>query len=126
MNTRQQEMEWSDSGWIRRIYARIRCWISSRWNEEALRLLVALNFFLWSGPLLRRWDPTAGVLDIGILSMLPLVVLVVLVARLSAAGVYQWMVGSFNELTGWQQALGYGVLYLCYFWSVVWLMIALL
>ncbi|WP_257668138.1 hypothetical protein [Parapedobacter tibetensis] len=136
MNIERNEIEWGDSGKVRRIHSRPWLWLRSLWNSWSVRgmwqvyanafwLLTALSLFLWSGPLLCLWDPTAGVLDIGILSVLPLALLLVVLARLSAAGVYKLMVESFNELTLWQRALCYGCLYLSYFWAVVWVVMKL-
>lgn len=93
---------------------------------HGLRMMLALGLFVCSGPLLRAWDPTAGVLDIGILSMLPLAVLVTALARLAAHGVYKPMVESLDELTRWQRTLCYGCLYLSYFWAVVWVVVSLI
>ncbi|SEN61554.1 hypothetical protein SAMN05216436_1192 [bacterium A37T11] len=59
-------------------------------------LLEAVALFLWSGPLLRLLDPSAGVLDAGILSTLPLAALLLAMAKLAASTVYQIMVKSFN------------------------------
>ncbi|MBC9797851.1 hypothetical protein [Sinomicrobium weinanense] len=89
-------------------------------------LLLALTLFLWSGPLLRLWDATAGVLDVGILSMLPLALLVVALARLAATIAHQSMVESLNQLTVWQRTLCHGCLCLSYFWAVVLVVVALL
>lgn len=115
-----------------RLITGLRRWWSGRIGSGVRRLVVhaaavllSLLLFGYSGPLLRAVDATAGVLDIGILSVLPLALLVVALARLSAAGIYQWMVGPLNELTAWQRTLGYGCLYLSYFWAVVWVVAAL-
>ncbi|MFB2118836.1 hypothetical protein [Parapedobacter sp. 2B3] len=94
-------------------------WLQDLWG------VLALALFVCSGPLLRTWDPTAGVLDIGILSMLPLAWLAVTLARLAAAGIYKPMVESIHQLTLWQRTLGYGCLYLSYFWAVVWVVVCL-
>lgn len=136
MNSTQHEMEWTEGGKIRRMtnihWLRFRRWLNARAAIgigqpllNAVGVLLLLGLFVWSGPLLRRVDATAGVLDIGILSMLPLVLLVVALARLSAAGVYKLMVEPVNQLTVWQQTLCYGCLYLAHFWAVVWVMVAL-
>ena len=136
MNIERNEKWVEDTGTVRRLHAhfwlRLRRWCNSwavpgTWHlyVDTLGLLAALSVFLWCGPLLRLWDPTAGVLDIGVLSMMPLAMLVVVLARLAAAGVYKPMVESFNQLMEWQRALCYGCLYLAYFWAVVWVVVAL-
>lgn len=136
MNVERNELWWDEPARVKRVRGRmgmrVSQWINgwaalwpTRLLADILMLVLALSLFLWSGPLLRAWDATAGVLDIGILSVLPLALLVVSLARLSAAGVYQLMVESVNQLTGWQQAVCYGVLYLCYFWAAVWVVVVL-
>ncbi len=92
---------------------------ASTWPQPLLVVVIAAASFLACGTLIRRWDASAGVMDAGILSVLPLALLVVGLARLSAAGIYQLMVGRVNELTVWQRTLCYGCLHLSYFWAVV-------
>jgi len=109
---------------VHRIHANTRLHLP-KWRHGLGTVVVALALFCCSGSLLRMWDPTAGVLDIGILSMLPLAALIVALARLATASIYKRMVESLNELTRWQRTLGYGCLYLSYFWAVVWVVVSL-
>src|SRR5690606_37849001 len=118
MIRRQQDFKWDDTVKVRRMPGTARKQRHRWWDGWPVKIL-ALGLFLGSGTLLRLWDATAGVLDIGILSVLPLAMLVVFLARLAAAGVYKQMVESINQLTVWQQTGCYGCLYLCYFWAVV-------
>lgn len=136
MHSTQHEMEWTEGGEIRRMtnihWLRFRRWLNAfmpigigQSLMNAASILLPLGLFVWSGPLLRLMDATAGVLDIGILSVLPLVLLVVALARLSAAGMYKLMVEPVNQLMVWQRILCYGCLYLSYFWAVVWVVVSL-
>lgn len=135
MHSTQHEMEWTEGGKIRRMtnihWLRFRRWLNTlpigigQSLMNAASILLPLGLFVWSGPLLRLMDATAGVLDIGILSVLPLVLLVVALARLSAAGMYKLMVEPVNQLMVWQRILCYGCLYLSYFWAVVWVVVSL-
>lgn len=89
-------------------------------------LPVLLLAFLQAGPLLRRWDATAAVLDAGVLSLMLLALVVALAARwIASLGIYKPMVEQLNELKPWQQVLVYGCLHLSYFWAVVVMMVAL-
>ncbi|WP_257669096.1 hypothetical protein [Parapedobacter tibetensis] len=126
MEVERNEIWLEDQVQVRRIHSKFRVWLRSWWSTRVMQALLALGLFLWSGPLLHLWDPTAGVLDIGVLSMLPLAMLVVALARLSAAGVYNHMVESLNQLTLWQRTLCYGCLYLSYFWAMIWVVVSLI
>ncbi|RAV29478.1 hypothetical protein [Sinomicrobium soli] len=124
---------WNDTASVHRLHSsfgiRLRRWVGKLpviLLTDVLAVLPALALFLWSGPLLRLWDTTAGVLDAGILSMLPLALLVVALARMAAATACRSMVKSLNELTVWQRTLCHGCLCLSYFWAVVLVVLALL
>ncbi|MGS2741854.1 hypothetical protein [Sinomicrobium sp. M5D2P17] len=133
MNIERNAQWWNDTTDVHRLHSsfgiRFRRWLGKLpvvLLTDVLVLLPALTLFLWSGPLLRLWDATAGVLDAGILSMLPLALLVVTLGKLVAATAYQAMVESLNQLTVWQRTLCHGCLCLSYFWAVVLVVVALL
>lgn len=125
MISKRNEYWVDDATTVRRIHPRVDTPQRKWWHGLGATIL-SLGLFACSGLLLRTWDPTAAVLDIGILSMLPLALLAVALARLATYGIYKPMVESINELTRWQQTLCYGCLYVSHFWAVVWVMVSLI
>lgn len=82
--------------------------------------LITLAAFLWSGPLLRTVDPTAAVLDAGLLSVLAFALVVVAASKAVATALVPFpMVEPLQTLTVWKRACLSACLQGCYFWAAV-------
>ncbi|SEL99093.1 hypothetical protein SAMN05216436_10187 [bacterium A37T11] len=99
----KENSEWAETKAFERELRWLRIWNWAGWVPliAVLQLLVLLGLFLWSGPLIRLFDPTSSVIDAGTLSPCLLALLVVdlcavsawLILRLIRDGLtsfYQW------------------------------------
>lgn len=97
----------------------------------ALGLFILFMLFLFSGPLLQTFDPAAGILDVGILSVVLLGIIVGLLAIFCSIWlqellwkpfrVYRKQFRShFNALTSWQQCIIYFSVFFFLLYAVLW------
>jgi len=108
----------------------------SRWAKDVLPLQVGLligllTLFIVSGPTLQMLDPAAGILDIGILSVLLFGLIGGFVAILCSLWLQEllWQPfkvfrkqfrSHFNQLTSWQQCILYFSVFFLLLYAVLW------
>ena len=96
-------------------------------------IAVLLGSFLFGGNLIQRIDPTAGILDIGILSVLLFALLSAVVVIFCSLWLQEILWKSFknfrqefvkhlNQLTSWQQCLLYFGVFFLWLYAIIYLL----